>query len=423
MTQIFNSKAELLKAKTALENEYNKIKSQNLNLDMSRGKPCPEQLELSANMLKNINANSAISTKEKIDCRNYGNFDGILEAKEFFAKILEVPAKNVFVGGNSSLSLIFDTISQFMTHGVLGNTPWIAQKNIKFLCPCPGYDRHFAILEYFGIEPIVVPMTPTGPDMDIVEKFVQSDETIKGIICVPKYSNPQGITYSDQTVVRFAKLKPKAKDFRIFWDNAYAVHNIREKSDNLRSLYEICHKNLSENLFIMFTSTSKITFAGAGISAIAASDENLRYIKQKYQIKTIGYDKLNQLNHINFLKDFSNLAEHMQNHRKILEPKFDIVLSHLNKNFAENKFASWTNPNGGYFISVELKYASAQAVVRFCADAGLKLTPAGAAFPKGKDILDKNIRIAPSYPTLGELNKAMELFCICVNLATVNNFF
>lgn len=418
METLFKDKNKLLALKEELEKSYNEMKSCKLDLDMSRGKPCPEQLELSSKMLSIINEKNFIS-KENIDCRNYGEPSGLLEAKEFFSSMLEVPTKNIFIGGNSSLSLMFDTISQFMTHGVLGGLPWARQGHIKFICPCPGYDRHFAILEYFGIEPIVVPMKPAGPDMDMVEKLVQSDEKIKGIFCVPKYSNPQGITYSDETVIRFAKLKPKAQDFRIFWDNAYALHDIRETSDNLLNLMTECKKYSNENIFYIFASTSKITFAGAGISAIAASEENLNSIKEKYKIKTIGFDKLNQLRHVLFFKDFKNVLNHMQEHRKILEPKFDMVLNHLSENFKENNFATWSNPNGGYFISVDLQYASAKAVVKLCAEAGLKLTPAGAYFPKRKDACDKNIRIAPSYPSLEELDEAMELFCLCVKLETV----
>lgn len=412
-------KENLLSLKNELENTYNEIKSKGLNLDMSRGKPCPEQLELSAGLLNNLDSKAIASTAEHIDCRNYGTPDGILEAKEFFSRILEVPAENVFVGGNSSLSLMFDTISQFMTHGVLGEKPWMLQGNIKFLCPCPGYDRHFSILEYFSIKPIVIPMTPQGPDMDLIEKLVESDEKIKGIFCVPKYSNPQGITYSDKTVSRFSKLKPKAKDFRIFWDNAYAIHDLLDEPDNLKNLMKECQKHSTEDSFIMFASTSKVTFAGAGISAIAASKKNLNYIKEKYQVKTIGFDKINQLRHTQFFKDHQAVLSHMQNHRKILAPKFKMVLEHLQKNFAENKLATWTQPNGGYFVSVELQSASAKRVVELCKLAGLKLTPAGAAYPKGQDKFDTNIRIAPSYPSLKELDEAMVLFCVCIKLASI----
>lgn len=422
MDFFLQNKKNLMDLKSDLEASYNEIQSSDLNLDISRGKPCPEQLELSYDMLDTLNKSTLTDSKEGVDYTNYGVLDGILEAKEFFSNLLEVPVENIFVGGNSSLSLMFDTISQFMTHGVLNYTPWAKQGNIKFLCPCPGYDRHFSILEYFGIEQIIVPMTPLGPDMDMVEKLIKTDEKIKGIFCVPKYSNPQGITYSDETVTRLAKLKPKAQDFRIFWDNAYAVHDIREKSDKLLKLMHECKKYSNENIFIMFGSTSKITFAGAGISAIATSLSNLNYIKEKYKVKTIGYDKLNQFRHSLFLKNYKDLLAHMRKHRKILEPKFDMVLMHLEKNFKNNELAKWSNPNGGYFISVDLKFASAKRVVELCKNAGLKLTPAGATYPKGIDPFDSNIRIAPSYPSLEELDRAMQLFCVCVKLASIEKF-
>lgn len=426
MDFLLKDKEILKKLKTDLEEEYNKLKSYKLDLDMSRGKPSSEQLNLSNNLLKVLNIDNKDISKlsesaEGLDYRNYGNLDGILEIKKIFSYILDVPTENIFIGGNSSLSLMFDTISQYMSHGVLNDTPWSKQKNIKFLCPCPGYDRHFAILDYFGIGQIVIPMTPTGPDMDLIEKLVAKDETIKGIFCVPKYSNPTGITYSDATVTRFAKLKPKAKDFRIFWDNAYAIHDIREKPDILLNIMTESKKFNNEDIFITFSSTSKITFAGAGIAAIIASEKNLNNLKEKYKVKTIGFNKINQIAHAIFLKNPDTINKHMQAHRKILEPKFDIVLKHLNKNFQNNNIVKWTNPNGGYFISIELQNASAKRVIELCKNAGLKLTPAGSTYPKGKDILDNNIRIAPSYPSVEELDKAMNIFCICINLATIEN--
>lgn len=408
---------DLLHLKDKLENSYRDFKNLNLNLDMSRGKTSPKQLDLSLDLLNqlkkdNLNING-------VDCRNYGVLDGISGIKNLFAKILDVDPLNVFVGGNSSLCLMFDTIDQYMYQGVNGNIPWSKQGKIKFLCPCPGYDRHFAMLDYFGIEQICIPMTSTGPDMDLIEKLLSTDEKIKGIFCVPKYSNPQGITYSDETVTRFAKLKPKATDFRIFWDNAYAVHDIRQNCDKLLSIMQECKKYSNEDIFVMFSSTSKITFPGAGISVIAASTNNLNYLKEKYSKKTIGFNKLNQLAHLYFLKDYENLLSHMQKHRKILEPKFDMVLKHLNENFKDNNLVKWTSPNGGYFISVDLQLASAKKVVDLCKKAGLKLTPAGSTYPKGQDTRDNNIRIAPTYPSLEELDKAMDLFCLCVKLSSI----
>lgn len=409
-------KKDLLLLKDKLESSYKDFQNRKLNLDMSRGKPSPEQLDLSLDLLNKLKKDNLII--DGVDCRNYGVLDGISGIKNLFSKILDVEPFNIFVGGNSSLSLMFDTLDQYMYHGVNGGTPWSKQGKIKFLCPCPGYDRHFAMLDYFGIEQICIPMTGTGPDMDLIEKLLDSDEKIKGIFCVPKYSNPQGITYSDETVTRFAKLKPKATDFRIFWDNAYAVHDIRQNGDKLLSIMQECKKYSNDDIFIMFSSTSKITFPGAGVSVIAASLNNLKYLKEKYSKKTIGFNKLNQLAHLYFLKNYENLLNHMQKHRRILEPKFDIVLKHLSKNFKDNGLVSWSSPNGGYFISVDLKIASAKKVVDLCEKAGLKLTSAGSTYPKGQDTLDNNIRIAPTYPSLDELDKAMELFCLCVKLAT-----
>lgn len=406
--------------KASLEEEYGKVKSYKLELDMSRGKPSKEQLSLSNNLLK-IDIKDIFNSQENLDYRNYGNLDGILEMKKIFSYILDVPSENVFIGGNSSLSLMFDTISQYMSHGVLNKIPWSKQKNIKFLCPCPGYDRHFAILDYFGIEQIVIPMTSSGPDMDLVEKLVTSDESIKGIFCVPKYSNPTGVTYSDTTVNRFAKLKPKAKDFRIFWDNAYAIHDIRKNPDTLVNIMSESKKFNNEDIFIEFSSTSKITFAGAGIAAIIASEKNLDNLKEKYKVKTIGFNKINQIAHVLFLKNPDTIYKHMQEHRKILEPKFDMVLNHLNKKFQNKNIVKWSNPKGGYFVSIELQNASAKRVIELCKNAGLKLTSAGSTYPKGKDFLDNNIRIAPSYPSLEELDKAMNIFCICIKLATIEH--
>lgn len=415
------SKEKLKEIEIDLKKEYEKLKSLNLNLDMSRGKPSPEQTELSLGLLDTIKSSDCLISESRIDCKNYGTLDGLPEMKKIFSEILEIDENNIIVGGNSSLSMMFDTISYFMTHGVLNSKPWSTYQNgqnkIKFLCPSPGYDRHFAILDFFNIEPIVVPMTKTGPDMDLIEKLVKKDETIKGIWCVPKYSNPQGITYSDETVERFSRLKPKAADFRIFWDNAYAIHDLTKTPDKLSNLMKLCKKNRSENLPIMFCSTSKITFPGSGVAAVGASSDNINYLKKMYSFKTIGYDKINQLRHVRYFKNFENLKSHMEKHRAILKPKFDIVLNSLENNFSDNKIVSWQKPNGGYFISIDVTKGCAKKTVELCKDLGLILTPAGSTFPKKFDPNDSNIRIAPSYPSLDELRKAINVLCLCIKLA------
>ena len=412
-------KNELEEEKRRLLDEYNKFKEKNLKLDMSRGKPSKEQVELSSSMLDIINSKSVCETREGVDCRNYGLLDGIMEIRELFAEIMQVSPEQVFVGGNSSLNMMFDTISCYMTHGVCENEPWIKQGDVKFLCPVPGYDRHFSILEYFGIGMITVPMTDNGPDMDIVEKLVSTDDTIKGIWCVPKYSNPEGITYSDDTVRRFAKLRPAASDFRIFWDNAYAIHGITDKPDILLNLMDECVKEGNEDLPIIFCSTSKVTFPGSGVAAMAASLENMKEIRRRYSFQTIGFDKINQLRHIYFFKNYSGVLRHMQKHKNILKPKFDIVINYLNNELADYGVAKWKVPNGGYFISVDVTDGCANRVVELCKDAGVILTPAGATYPYKNDPYDRNIRIAPTYPPESELKSAMELFCICVKLASI----
>lgn len=412
-------KLELESELKSLEREYKKFIDMGLKLDMSRGKPGAEQLDLSSRILDIITSASDCKTSDKIDCRNYGVPYGISEIRDLFGEIMMVDPSNVVVGGNSSLNMMFDTISCFMTHSVNGYTPWIKQEEIKFLCPVPGYDRHFSITEYYGIQMINVPMTNDGPNMDIVEKLVSEDSSIKGIWCVPKYSNPQGVTYSDEVVKRFARLKPKACDFRIFWDNAYALHDISDTQDNLLSIMDECIKSGNEDLPIIFSSTSKITFPGSGVSALAASERNLSTLKKRYSVQTIGPDKINQLRHIRFFKDLNGIKNHMKKHKEILRPKFDAVLDKLNKEFSDNNIIKWTNPNGGYFISADVLEGCAKEVVRLCKDAGVILTNAGATFPYSIDPKDSNIRIAPTYPPVSELRLAMDLFCVCVKLAAV----
>lgn len=414
------NEAELKSEQKMLKQEYQKFVDMGLKLDMSRGKPGADQLDISSQILDIITSDSDCKANDQTDCRNYGVPYGILEIRELFSQIMQVDPSNVIVGGNSSLNMMFDTISCFMTHGVCGLKPWIKQDDIKFLCPVPGYDRHFAITEYYNIKMINVPMNNDGPCMDIIEELVSSDPTIKGIWCVPKYSNPKGITYSDEVVKRFAKLKPKAKDFRIFWDNAYALHDISETPDNLLSIMDECIKNGNEDLPIIFASTSKITFPGSGVAALAASKANLDTLKKRYAVQTIGPDKINQLRHMHFLKDLDGIKKHMQKHKKILRPKFNAVLYKLQSEFSDNKIIKWTNPNGGYFISVDVLDGCAKDVVSLCKNAGVVLTNAGATFPYSVDPKDSNIRIAPSYPPVSELQLAMDLFCVCVKLAAIN---
>lgn len=412
---------ELKELKTKLDAEFEEVKARGLNLDMSRGKPSAEQLNLSMGMMDVLTSDTDLICQEGVDCRNYGVLDGITEAKQLLADMMEVPKQNIIIFGNSSLNVMYDQIARAMTHGVLGSTPWAKLDKVKFLCPVPGYDRHFAITEHFGIEMINVPMTATGPDMDIVEKLVAEDDAIKGIWCVPKYSNPQGITYSDETVRRFARLKPAAKDFRIYWDNAYGIHHLYEdKQDQLIEILEECEKAGNPNLAYKFSSTSKISFPGSGIAAIASSDENLAEIRKQMQVQTIGHDKVNQLRHVRFFGDINGMVEHMRKHADILRPKFDAVLETLDRELGGLEIGSWIAPRGGYFISFDSMEGCAKAIVAKAKEAGLVMTGAGATFPYGKDPKDSNIRIAPSYPTLEDLKVAAEIFVLSVKIVSVD---
>ena len=415
------TKEELLKEKEGLEAEYKKFQQRGLKLDMSRGKPSQEQLDLSMGMMDVLTSDTDLICQEGVDCRNYGVLDGITEAKQLLADMMEVPKQNIIIFGNSSLNVMYDQIARAMTHGVLGSTPWAKLDKVKFLCPVPGYDRHFAITEHFGIEMINVPMTATGPDMDVVEKLVAEDDAIKGIWCVPKYSNPQGITYSDETVRRFARLKPAAEDFRIYWDNAYGIHHLYEdKQDQLIEILEECEKAGNPNLAYKFSSTSKISFPGSGIAAIASSDENLAEIRKQMQVQTIGHDKVNQLRHARFFGDINGMVEHMNKHADILRPKFDAVLETLDRELGGLEIGSWIAPRGGYFISFDSMEGCAKAIVAKAKEAGLVMTGAGATFPYGKDPKDSNIRIAPSYPTLEDLKVAAEIFVLSVKIVSVD---
>ncbi len=414
------SKDELKKEREALLKQYEDYKGKGLSLNMARGKPSPEQLDLSQPLFDSLKSTDSYFSDDGTDCRNYGGFDGIVECKHLFADILETSADNVFVGGNSSLNMMFDTISCFMTASIYDDTlPWHDVKDRKFLCPVPGYDRHFGVTGYFGFEMIPVPMNEDGPDMDVVEKLVSEDESIKGIWCVPKYSNPTGITYSDEVVKRFAALKPAAKDFRIMWDNAYAIHDVTDTPDTLLSIIDECKKTGNEDLPILFCSTSKITFSGSGVAALAASPLNMKVLKKRLTYATIGYDKLNMLRHTRFFKNYDGLKEHMKKHKNLLAPKFKVVIDSLNNELKDAEIADWTNPNGGYFVSVNVYKGTAKRVVELCKEAGVVLTGAGATYPYGNDPDDSNIRVAPSFPTVSELETAMDIFCVCAKLAAI----
>ena len=415
------SREELLSLKAELDKQFEDAKGKGLKLDMSRGKPTPAQLDMAMDIMDALNADSDMMTENGMDTRNYGLMDGIPEAKRLMADMMGgIPAENVIVYGNASLSIMYDTVSRSVTHGVMGNTPWCKLDKVKFLCPAPGYDRHFAITQHFGIEMITIPMTPTGPDMDLVEKYVTEDESVKGIWCVPKYSNPQGISYSDETVRRFAALKPAAKDFRIYWDNAYVVHHLYDdKQDEILEILSECEKAGNPDLVYEFASTSKVSFAGAGISAFAASKANIEEAKRSMTIQTIGHDKVNQLRHVRYFKNMDGITAHMRKHAEIIRPKFEATLAVLDKELSGLGIGEWTKPLGGYFISFDAMEGCAKAIVAKCKEAGVVLTGAGATFPYGKDPKDSNIRIAPTYPTAEEMAAASDLFVLCVKLVSV----
>jgi len=410
------SKEELTKNKFSLEESYELLKSKNLKLDMSRGKPGADQLDLSMKLLDAVTAQTSCKDGNNFDLRNYGIPDGTAESKAFFANMLEVNPEQVIVGGNSSLNMMFDIVSQLMTHGIDGQTPWGKLDTVKFLCPSPGYDRHFSICEYFGIEMIPVSMTATGPDMDEVERLVREDDSVKGLWCIPKYSNPTGVTYSDETVRRLAGLSPKAPDFRIFWDNAYCVHHLKEQGDTLLNILEQCRFYGGEDKVFIFASTSKITFPGGGLAAVATGQKNIKWLKGRIGMQTIGPDKLNQLRHTLCFPTLADLEAHMKQHAEILRPKFEAVINAL-KDIED--LCSWETPNGGYFVSVNTLDGCAKRVAELCKEAGVVLTPAGVTFPYGKDPKDQNLRIAPTFPPIHELEQAMELFCLCVQIASL----
>ncbi len=414
------TKEELLIEKQNLEAKYEEIKAKGLKLDMSRGKPAAVQLDLANDMLTCVSANDSLISEDGMDCRNYGLLDGIKEAKQLFADICEVSVENIILYGNASLNAMFDTVSRCVTHGVCGATPWGKLDKVKFLCPVPGYDRHFGITEHFGIEMINIPMDSNGPDMDMIEELVANDNSIKGIWCVPKYANPQGISYSDEVIKRIASLNPAASDFRIFWDNAYTIHHIYDnKQDEILEILEECKKAGNEDMVFEFASTSKVTFAGSGVSCIATSVANIADIKKHLQYQTIGHDKLNQLRHVRFFKNIDGVKAHMKKHAAILQPKFEAVLAVLDKELSGLDIGTWVKPNGGYFISFEALDGCAKAIVAKAKEAGLVMTGAGATYPYGIDPQDSNIRIAPSFPTPEELAIATDLFVTSVKLVSI----
>ena len=414
------SREELTAERKALEAEFAEIKTLSPDLNLTRGKPSPKQLDLSMDMYDMISSKSILRTQAGTDCRNYGSLDGIDEAKRLMAGFMDCDEDQVIVHGNASLSIMYDTIARAMLHGVLGSVPWCRLDKVKFLCPVPGYDRHFKITELFDIEMINIPLGEDGPDMDMVEQYVNHDEAVKGIWCVPKYSNPTGITYSDETVRRFANLKPKAEDFRIFWDNAYCIHHLYDdKQDEILNILEECEKAGNPDMVYVFGSTSKISFPGSGVSAIATSLANMDYIKKFMTTQIIGHDKINQLRHVRFLRDMDSLKAHMGKHAALLRPKFEAVLNTLESELGGLGIGTWTNPRGGYFISFESMPGCAKAIVEKCGQLGMVLTEAGATYPYGKDPQDSNIRIAPSFPTPEEMKEAAKLFTLCVKLASV----
>lgn len=412
------SKEELISLKNQLLKTYDEFKGMGLSLDMSRGKPGADQLSLSADMLNIISSSEDCKAENGFDCRNYGVLDGIPECKKMFAELLSVEPENIIVGGSSSLNLMYDYLNQCMFLGVAGCEPWNKQGKVKFICNVPGYDRHFAITEFFGIEMISVEMKNDGPDVEKIAELVR-DPMVKGMFCVPKYSNPNGVTYSDEKVKALASLKPAAKDFRVIWDNAYVIHELTDEPDELLNIFDACKEYGTEDYFVEFTSTSKISFPGAGVSAIAASKNNVADIKKRLNFQTISYDKLNQLRHVKYFKNVDGIRKHMSRHAEIIAPKFNLVLEMLEKEIAPCGIGEWVNVKGGYFISYNTTVGSAKRIGELCKAAGLVLTTVGATYPYGIDPQDKNIRIAPTYPSLKDLEKAMEIFCLCAKIAAL----
>lgn len=413
------SKEELMQEKAALEEEYARIVEKGLALDMSRGKPSAEQLDLSMPMMDVLTSRTVLKSEDGTDLRNYGVIDGIPEAKALVAGMIGCKAENVMIYGNSSLNIMYDQVARAMYDGVCGCEPWSRQGTVRFLCPVPGYDRHFAITEHFGIEMIPVDLLEDGPDMDAVEKYVNNDPSVKGIWCVPKYSNPSGVVYSDRVVKRFAGLKPAAKDFRIFWDNAYAIHHLYEEDQaEILDILSECEKAGNPDMVFEFCSTSKVTFPGSGIAALAASPANIADIRSQLTIQTIGYDKINQLRHVLYFKDMEGVRKHMMKQAASIRPKFVMLDELFAREIAPRGIGSWINPKGGYFISFTAMDGCAKEIIQKCREAGVVMTGAGAPFPYQKDPKDAVIRIAPTYPSLEELTQAAEVFVTVVKLVS-----
>jgi len=410
LQQMDHSSLQHLHEKT--KKELDEIKKENLSLNMARGKPSAEQLQLSLELLDSVNSKNI---GDNFSVLNYGMVDGLPEAKALFKDLLEVDTEEILIGGNASLNIMHDLISKALIKGVIDSeTPWGKEDTIKFICPVPGYDRHFTICEQYDIEMISVDMLEDGPDMDKVEELVRNDASIKGMWSVPKYSNPEGITYSDEVVERLAKMETKAKDFKIFWDNAYAIHDLTDHPPKLKNILEACKEHGNPNRVFMFASTSKMTFPGSGVAVVAASRENISFIKEQLSVQTIGPDKVNQLRHVRFFENYSNLLEHMKKHAEIMKPKFDAVIEILHSKLDSYGIATWAEPDGGYFISLNTMDGCAAEVISLAKEAGVTLTGAGAAFPYGKDPRDRNIRIAPSFPSLEEVEKAIDVLCTCI---------